>query len=193
MALKRGEVALKKLSSIVFEQFFYKLTGKINIFADKLQFVGAIYLKSGLLVHVIYRGLKGKAALKSLMRSMVQKNCSKISYIVEPEIFPRGICSMEINVNDYRNLLEEAVSESKIVSKLRPPGHLNIVLNKQCGQKNLKLSEIEKKVLGRTKIKTQVSKIYSELGADHEFDVTCALISLKKNGAISVCRDQGCS
>ena len=150
------------------------------------QFLGAILQKEGQLIHCTYNGDVGKKALFSVVHDS-QRNNESFRFVVEPEIIDENIATFHLDNEVFYGEMKEFLSEIEETRKLRPPGHIRLLVNYEFIVKGDEVDPLEFDVLKCISDQSKVDDIYRE--SDHfEYMVTKALVSLRKKGAIKVIR-----
>lgn len=167
------------------EQSAIGFDGKIIFLnADTGQQVGFILICNGLIVGASFNKQTGRKALINLL---VEEFSSvlNLNHIVEPEVINVDTFQFEITLdeleNDFRSLYEKIESSKK----LRPPGNKRLLVDADFVCRGLKIDPFEFDLMCLISDFGKVEEIYnnSEL---LEFEVTNALVSLRKKGAIKV-------
>ena len=160
-------------------------TGKINIlYQDNGQFVGEIFMIEGNLVHACYKGMQGKRPLFYLAFDDERKK-DLFRYVPEPEIIgPRHI-SFNFSFGEFERLYTDFLTRHKKALNLRPPDHLKLRVNPEFIAKGDTVESEELEVLSTIVSYNQVDSIYHHASLK-EFEVTLALVSLRKKNAILV-------
>tara|TARA_Y100000590_G_scaffold469529_1_gene657852 strand:- start:289498 stop:290031 length:534 start_codon:yes stop_codon:yes gene_type:complete len=167
------------------EQSAIGFDGKI-IVQDKAmsQHLGSILLCAGTLVGCSFNGERGKKSLLNILMQEFSSNPS-LDYVVEPEVIGLELIQFEIELNDleeeFRNILEQTEKNKK----LKPPGNKRVIVNSDfiCRGANIEPKEFD--VLCLISDFGKIQDIY-ENSFLYEFEVTNALVSLRKKGALKV-------
>ena len=173
------------LIEVLKEQSSFGFTGKINILLkENSQFAGVIYQESGYLVGAEARELKGKKALLKLIFEDVESH-EKFKFIVEPELIDSSHSQMKISLEEIKKEAQAHFQEYVSAKKLKPDPNLKLVIDPEIIESDVQLSPREFDVLSVITEWCKVSDIYrnSQL---MDFEVTNALISLRKKRAIKV-------
>ncbi len=165
------------------EQATFSFSGRINVLhAETKQFLGSIHMKDGLLVDSFYRGMEGRNSLfKILIEDM--SDVLPLKFIVEPELIEDG--SFSYSVNDFKTEARKQYENYLASKKLKPPGHIKLLIKGDFVLHGAKVESSEFQVLKVISDYSRVDDIYRESGL-MEYEVTNALVSLRKKGALRV-------
>lgn len=167
------------------EQSAIGFDGKL-IFQDSStgQQVGIILISNGLIVGANYNKIDGKKSLINLLVNEFSSE-SNYSHTVEPEVIGLDLFQFELTLDDleidFRNLYEK-IEKFK---KLKPPSNKRIVVDADFICRGSAIDAQEFDILCLISDFGKVEDIYknSEL---FEFEVTNALVGLRKKGALKV-------
>ncbi len=170
--------------NILEEQLAFEFNGKINILdANSKQFLGSVYLKDGAVWNVTYGNNEGQ---KALFRLYVDESSKKpISYIVEPELLDKINQNIHYPFSVLKKKLSEKYEEYKLSEKQRPPNSLKLLIKEGFIADGPSVTSEEFETLCVISDYNLVKDIYTHCPLlDHE--ITMALISLRKKGALKV-------
>lgn len=176
---------MTNLIEILKEQASFGFTGKINILSkDNNQFLGVIYQHEGLVVGSQIKDLKGKKALLKMIFDDVESN-ENFTFVVEPEVVIPELMTIRISVEELK--LEAQGHFQKYISakKLRPAAHLKLVIDPGIISSEEPLTSTEFDLLSVITEWCNVSDIY-KYSKLMDFEITHALVSLRKKRAIKV-------
>ncbi len=171
------------------DQSVFGFTGKINVLiATNSQFVAVVYLSDGFIVNATYMQMEGKKALLKLIFDDVDA-VSDFKYVVEPELVKEKQHNFKLSFIELKREAERLYSKYRESLKLRPPGHIKLVLN---GDFIIKGAEISAQEFSLMNILTEYSTVddiykYSKL---YDYEITDALVSLRKKKALKVFKSQ---
>ena len=175
------------LINAIEEQSTFGFTGKINtLLSSNDQFLGAIYLLNGKLVHAIYQGSARKKALFNMIFDELQRP-NNYKYIVEPEFVPGEISTFNYSYESFSKLVNEYIENYLEYKKLIPPNNLKLMVDSNFIIEGEEVTVEEFGVLATITEYAIVSDIYYH-SKFHMFHTSKALISLRKKGAIKVCK-----
>lgn len=176
---------MTNLIEVLKEQASFGFTGKINVLSrDNGQFLGVIYQQEGLIVGAQIKELKGKKALLKMIFDDVESN-ENFKFIVEPEVLSSEIMTVKISIEEIKKEAQGHFQDYISAKKLRPAGHLKLVINPEVIVSNEDITPQEFDVLSVVTEWCKVSDIY-KYSKLMDFEVTHALVSLRKKRAIKV-------
>jgi len=167
------------------DQSVFGFTGKVNVLLkSNNQFAAAVYLSDGQIVNASYKQMTGKKALLKLIFDDVDA-VSDFKYVVEPELIKDSQVNFNISLKQIKSEAEALYSKYKESLKLKPPGHLKLVID---GDFIIDGSTVNNHEFELMSILTEYSTVndiykYSKL---YEYEVTEALVSLRKKKALKV-------
>jgi hypothetical protein len=165
------------------EQATFSFSGRINVLnAETKQFLGSIHMIDGAIVDATYKGGDGKNSLfKILIEDMAEE--LPLKFVVEPELIEEG--SFTYSVNDFKKEARVHYEKYLASKKLKPPGHIKLLINGVFMLQGEKVDTIEFQVLKVISDYSRVDDIYKESSL-MDYEVTSALVSLRKKGALKV-------
>lgn len=167
------------------EQSSLGLTGKINVLLhDNRQFIGALFLLQGHLVNATYLGRQGRQALIHLVFDDEKKHAD-FRFIIEQEVIGPGHISFNLTFKDFKEFIQGLFSKHKEAIRLRPPAHLALLVNASFISHGPPITPEEFDVLSTISNYRHVRDIYRHTPLQ-DFEITWALVSLRKKGAIKV-------
>lgn len=176
---------MTNLIEVLKEQASFGFTGKINILSkDNGQFLGVIYQQEGVIVGAQIKELKGKKALLKMIFDDVESN-QNFKFIVEPEVINPDIMSVKITFEEIKAEAQTHFQQYVSAKKLRPAAHLKLVIDPEIIVSKDDISAQEFDVLSVISEWCNVSDIY-KYSKLMDFEVTHALVSLRKKRAIKV-------
>jgi len=176
---------MNNLIEVLKEQASFGFTGKINILLkDNSQFLGVIYQDSGLIVGSEAKELKGKKALLKLIFDDVESH-EKFKFVVEPEVVDSSHFIMKISLEEIKKEAQTHFQEYISAKKLRPDPSLKLLVDPEIIESSTEISPREFEVLSVMTEWCKVSDIYKYCQL-MDFEITNALISLRKKRAIKV-------
>jgi hypothetical protein len=176
---------MTNLIEVLKEQASFGFTGKINVLSkDNGQFLGVIYQQEGVLVGAQVKELKGKKALLKMIFDDVESN-ENFKFIVEPEVISSEMMSVRVSFEEIKEEAQAHFQQYITAKKLRPAGHLKLVIDPEVIASKDDITAQEFDVLTVVCEWCKVSDIY-KYSKLMDFEVTHALISLRKKRAIKV-------
>ena len=170
---------------ILSEQAAFGFTGKINILVrSNGQYLGAIFQSEGNIVDATIEHLKGKKALFRIIFLDVETN-NYLTFVVEPEIIKEENFNVKINFDDLKKEAQASFQNYLNAKKLKPPLGLKLLIDPEIIVNNDQISANEFDVLSLLTDWSKVEDIY-KYSKLLEFEVTHALVSLRKKKAIKV-------
>ncbi len=176
---------MTNLMEILKEQAAFGFTGKINLLLNTNgQFQGVIYQHEGFIVDASYMGFSGKNALFKMIFEDVETS-DFFKFIVEPELIYEQHFSIKMNFDEVKREAQALYQKFIIAKKLKPSLDLRLVINPEIitNDEEITLSEFD--VLSTLAEWCKVADIY-RFSKLMEFEVTNALVSLRKKRAIKV-------
>jgi len=167
------------------EQSAIGFDGKIVVQDRNLsQHLGNILLCAGTLVGCSFNGERGK---KSLLNLLMQEfsSSSSLEYIVEPEVIGLDLIQFEIDLSELEEDFKSILEQTEKNKKLKPPGNKRVVINSDFVCRGATIEPKEFDVLCLISDFGKIQDIY-ENSFLYEFEVTNALVSLRKKGALKV-------
>lgn len=170
---------------ILKDQAAFGFTGKINLLLESNgQFQGVVYQQEGMIVGAHYGQLKGKKALYKMIFEDVEAT-HHFKFVVEPELIAAELFSMDMSFEMAKLEAQSIYQKYTQAKKLKPSPSLRLVVDPEI---IVNLEEITSDefdvltVLAESCIVADIYK-YSKL---MEFEVTNALVGLRKKRAIKV-------
>lgn len=170
---------------ILREQSAIGFDGKV-IFQDSStsRLLGEILMSSGKIVGCLYSGAIAKKALLNILYDDFSDNCS-FNHVVEPEVISQGKHQLELKVSDLETEISALYEKIESTKKLRPPGNKRVMVNSDFVCRGAEISSKEFDILCTISDYGKISEIYLNSGL-LAFEVTLALVSLRKKGALKV-------
>lgn len=176
---------MTNLIEVLKDQAAFGFTGKINILSrDNNQFLGVIYQQEGLIVGAHVKDIKGKKALLKMIFDDVESN-ENFKFIVEPELLSPEVLTMKISFEDIKKEAQTFFQEYVNAKKLKPALHLKLVIDPEIIVSKDDITPEEFDLLMTLSEWCKVSDVY-KYSKLMDFEVTRALVSLRKKRAIKV-------
>jgi hypothetical protein len=176
---------MTSLMDILKEQSSFGFTGKVNVLLQSTgQFLGVIYQSEGQIVGAEFAQYTDKKALFKMIFEDVDGH-NKYKFVVEPEVVSPDKHTFLVTFEDLKKDAETHYSRYQATTKLRPAPNLKLVIDPEIIVNNLALSPNEYDVLSILAEWCTVSDIY-KYSKLMEFEVTDALVNLRKKRAIKV-------
>lgn len=148
---------------------------------DNSQFLGKISLKDGKILNAETTNIDGYRALRALAMLFEEQ---KSEMIVEPEVV-EGKSVFSYQTKEVMSRLEEDISFYRKIKRLRPPGHLQLMVKKNLGAKDKNILPDEIDLLDIISDYGFVKDIYENSDL-LEFEVTMGLVKLREKDIIEV-------
>lgn len=177
------------LLAILNEQAAFGFSGRINILLKANdQLLGVIFQYEGKIIGATSGKQRGKKSLFSLIFHDVD-SIDKYKLVVEPEIIGPSNFMFELSIDEVKTTAEKQFPEFLRAKKLRPPANLKLLINPEIIYNQISVTPEEFAVL---EILTEYSSVNDVYQASKllEFEVTNALVSLRKKMAIKVLNNQ---
>lgn len=173
------------LLEILKDQASFGFTGKINVLVKSTgQFLGVIYQSEGDIVSAQAGNVTGRKALFKMVLLDVDSD-DYLKFIVEPEILKDENFQIKISFEELKSESQKKFHSYLEAKKLKPPANLKLVIDPEIVVNNTQVSAEEFDVLALLSEWCLVSDIY-KYSKLLEFEVTNALVSLRKKKAIKV-------
>lgn len=173
------------LLTILDEQSAMGFTGKVNVLKkENSQSYAVILILNGKVINCLAAARSGEKALLDLVVQDVS-NVMKLKIIVEPEVVSEaeGVFSWSVDqVKKQSRLIYDNYINNK---KLKPPAHLKLIINADFVVNGDDIVADEFDVLSAISDYSRVQDIYNNCPL-LEYEVTRALVSLRRKGAIKV-------
>tara|TARA_R110002049_G_scaffold57306_3_gene157328 strand:+ start:50 stop:595 length:546 start_codon:yes stop_codon:yes gene_type:complete len=173
------------LLNILEEQSSMGFTGKINVLLkSNSQSFAVVLMLDGKIINCLAANKAGEKALLDLtFRDVSRANEFKI--IVEPEVVTEDEGSFTWSVSDLKRKSRKVYESYLGNQKLKPPMSLKLLINSTFIIEGAKIDSHEFDVLSTISDYSRVEDIYSNCSL-LEYEVTQALVGLRKKGAIKV-------
>lgn len=172
-----------QLFPVLDEQASVGFTGKVNILNPvDSRLLGAILMMDGEVVDASFGGLSGlKAFLNASVAAFEDGRAYK--YIVEPELV-QGPRKIHYPSTVLRRKVAELVALYKANKGLQPPEHMKLLINPQFVEEGSEVSAEEFQLMCTMADHNRVKDIYKNCEL-LDYQITNALVSLRKKGAIT--------
>ena len=172
------------LLKIISENYCFMFSGRINILSKVTkQYLGAIIQVEGKIVNAKYMNLVGKKALASILLEL--KGNKAFNFVSEPEVISSSDIQFEINENQFLKFKNDYFEQYEELNKLRPKEDLKLSIDSSKFNFSLGLSKIEFDTICCILDYSLVKDIYMHCDL-LDFEITTALISLRKKGMLKV-------
>ena len=176
---------MTNLMEILKEQAAFGFTGKINLLLNTNgQFQGVVYQHEGFIVDATYVGLSGKNALFKMIFEDVETT-DFFKFIVEPELISEDHFLIKMSFDEIKKEAQGLYQKFILAKKLKPSLDLKLVINPEIIINEEEISPSEFDVLSVLVEWCKVEDVYRYCKL-MEFEVTNALVSLRKKRAIKV-------
>jgi len=174
------------LIKILGENYSFLFSGRVNILSKvSKQYLGAIIQSEGRIVNAKYLSLSGKKALASILMEL--KGSKVFSFVSEPEVVLSSDHVFEMSEGQFLKFKNDYFEQYEELNKLRSSNDLKLIVDPNNFNFNLGLSKGEFDVLCSIIEHSIVGDIYRRSDL-LDFDITTALISLRKKGILKVLR-----
>lgn len=176
---------MTNLMEVLKEQAAFGFTGKVNLLLNSNgQFQGVVYQHDGFIVGASYSQQKGRKALYKMIFEDVETS-EHFKFIVEPELVSLEHISMKMGFDEVKDEAQAIYQKYLISKKLKPSAGLRLVVNPEIIVNNEHISPEEFDVLSVLTEWCTVADVY-KYSRLMEFEVTNALVELRKKRAIKV-------
>ena len=176
---------MTNLMEVLKEQAAFGFTGKVNLLlASSGQFQGVVYQHEGLIIGATYGQLKGKKALYKMVFDDVETS-SHFKFIVEPELIGAELFSMKISFDEVKSEAQSIYQKYLKAKKLKPALSLKLLIDPEIIVNSTEITSDEFDILSVLAEWCTVADVY-KYSKLMEFEVTNALVGLRKKRAIKV-------
>ncbi len=172
------------LIEVIKEQTDFGFTGKINILSKNSQYLGAIFLKDGIIVNASYESQTGERSLKKAIFEDLESR-DQFKFVVEPEIVADEKIIFELSFEKLNEQVAKEYSQYQQVKKLKPPVNLDLIISPEIITNEFEITATEFRVLEVISEFSKVADIYANCNL-LENEITLALVELRKKRAIRV-------
>ena len=170
---------------ILKDQAAFGFTGKVNLLTPSNgQFQGVIYQHEGAIIGASFGQLKGRKALFKMIFEDVDSSAS-FKFIVEPELIANEFFTMKLSFDEIKLEAQEIYQKYLLAKKLKPSLGLTLVINSEIIINQDEITPDEFDILLILAEWSTVGDIYKYCKL-LEFEITNALVSLRKKRAIKV-------
>lgn len=172
------------LIKILSENFSFLFSGRVNILSKvNKQYLGAIIQSDGKIVNAKYLNLAGRKALASILMEL--KTSKAFSFVSEPEVVNSTDHVFEMTEGQFLRFKNDYFEQFDELNKLRPRNNLKLDINSEKFNFSMSITKSEFDVLCGIIDYNIVQEIYKHSDL-LDFDITTALISLRKKGLLRV-------
>jgi len=176
---------MTSLMEVLKEQCAFGFTGKVNLLlSSNGQFYGVVYLQDGHIVGASCSQLNGRKALYKMIFEDVESQ-SHFKFIVEPELVAATHVSMKLSYDEVKIEAQKIYQKYVSAKKLKPAMNLRLVIDPEVIVSHDEITPEEFDILSVLSEWCVVSDVY-KYSKLMEFEVTNALVSLRKKRAIKV-------
>lgn len=176
---------MANLIDVLKEQSSFGFTGKVNVLSrENGQFLGVIYQQDGMIVGAQIKELKGKKALFNMIFADVD-SAEDYRFIVEPEVINPENITLKVPFEELKGEAQKLYQQYLAAKKLKPSPNLKLVIDPEVIVSKEVMTPEEFDVLSVISEYCKVSDIYKFCKL-MDFEVTNALVSLRKKRAIKV-------
>ena len=176
---------MTNLMDVLKEQAAFGFTGKVNLLlVSNGQFQGVVYQCEGVIVGAQHGQLKGKKALYKMIFEDVDST-EYFKFIVEPEIVNPDLFAIHMSYDEVKNEAQTIYQQYVSAKKLKPMADLRLVIDPEIIVNLMEITSDEFDILSVLAECCTVEDVY-KYSKLMEFEVTNALVSLRKKRAIKV-------
>lgn len=176
---------MANLLEVLKEQVSFGFTGKVNILlVNNGQFHAVAYLSDGFIVGASTGSLKGKSAIFKMIFDDVETH-ALFKYIVEPELVAAEHFLVKMTFEELRDEAQKIYQQYTLAKKLKPAMDLRLVVDPEIIVNDVQVTPEEFDILSVLSEWCTVADIY-KYSKLMDFEVTNALVSLRKKRAIKV-------
>lgn len=175
---------IDKVIEVIEDQVTVKFTGKINVLNEETkQGLGFLVLHEGDIVSAQYLKSRGLKAYYSIFVDMADSH--PLEFIVEPEVIEDYERNIHYPFSVLTTRLHLILKKYESAKKNRPPGKVKLLINSDFLGEGDDVTSNEYDVLLTISDYNRVDDIYENC-ALLDFEITDALVSLRKKNAIKV-------
>ena len=176
---------MTNLMEVLKDQAAFGFTGKVNLLlVTNGQFQGVVYQQDGLIIGAQYGVLIGKKALFKMIFEDVE-SANHFKFIVEPELISLEFYSMKMSYEEVKKEAQGIYQKFMQARKLKPSLALKLVVDPEIIVNAEEITSDEFDILSVLSEWCTVGDVY-KYSRLMEFEVTNALVSLRKKRAIKV-------
>ncbi len=176
---------MTSLMEVLKEQSSFGFTGKVNLLlSSNGQFYGVAYLHEGFIVGATCAQLTGHKALYKMIFEDLESQ-SQFKFIVEPELVAQGHISIKVTFDEVKAEAQKIYQKYVSAKKLKPAMNLRLVIDPEVIVSRDEITPDEFDILSILAEWCVVADVY-KYSKLMEFEVTNALVSLRKKRAIKV-------
>ncbi len=173
-----------RVLNVIDEQLAVEFTGKVNILSNlNHQFLGHILFLDGDVIQVAFLRHRGVRAFFELF--IQEYALQSFEYVVEPELVEEKERQIHYPYSTLKQRLREVLRLHRETVKFRPPENIKILLDADFLEDTLPISSREFDVLRTLTDWNSPADLYQNCDL-MEHEVTHALISLRKKGALKI-------
>lgn len=170
------------------EQHAVGFTGKINVLSRlNNQLVGVVFFHNGQVIQTQYQGQEGLKAFYQLV--IAELNLVSHRFVTEPELVDLSLKHIHFPYSVLRARSQELVDELIEAQKQKPPEDVKLMIDPSFINSQVDISGAEFEVLVHLTEWNKVKDVYQNCPL-LEFEITTALVSLRKKKAIRVLRSK---
>lgn len=174
----------RHLISIIEDQVIVEFSGRINVLDAKTrQLYGTIILRDGDVIKADYKNQTALKAFFSIYLDDLKNN--EIIFVVEPEVVDNVSKNIHYPWKTLIQKMSESMHEYEKCKALKPPKDVKILPRPEFLDSGDQINEEEFKLLSLISDYNKVEDIYEKSNL-LEYEITMALVSLRKKGALKV-------
>lgn len=177
----------KCLFNTLEEQSVFDFSGRIDVMESGARKVlGQVFLRDGRLIRACWGDkVEGMKALMSIYVQEIEKG--NLYYLEIPEVVDEIAQNIHFPLSVVKKKVSDFYQRYEKSAKLRPPSGIKLLLKGEFLQKNEAVDSNEFRLLCTISEYCLVQEIYQNCSL-LDFEITEALVSLRKKGAFSVLR-----
>ncbi len=176
---------MTSLMEVLKEQCAFGFTGKVNLLlSSNGQFYGVVYLQEGHIAGASCAQLTARKALFKMIFEDVESQ-AHFKFIVEPELVAASHVTMKLDYEEVKTEAQKIYQKYVSAKKLKPAMGLRLVIDPEIIVAPEEITAEEFDILTVLSEWCVVSDVYKNSKL-MEFEVTNALVSLRKKRAIKV-------
>lgn len=175
------------LVDVLDEQNSFSFSGRVNVLSSESQYLGALLLREGKVVWAVYQDFVGEKALFKLL--LLDHQNSDLKFVPEPELIPAEAIHFCYDPPSINARFADVYRKYKETQKFGPPDEISLKIDQNFVISGPPITEMEFEILKKLTELSNVGDLYMALDMPGP-EVTQALISLRKKGAIIVVSEE---
>ncbi len=173
-----------QIFQVLDEQTLVGFTGKVNVLSKlNRQYLGHLLLINGDVIQGFYKNVSGIKAFYNIV--VADYELEPISFVVEPETVDEKLRGIHFPYSVLKNRTDEVIQKYLTTVKHRPPQGLKLLVKASFMDIQVDVTADEFEVLATMSDWNLVKDIYENCNLV-DYEITLALVGLRKKGAIKV-------